>query len=186
VHWCSTSQYIERCRRSTAVCTQLQKRREKNAMAHSCSCSCHSCSLNFLRSTLVRYKWHFRLDVQTWYSVLLRTSTNTSTTRRLNILLVLQADGAEGLNSILDLTVNLYLFLEPVHLNLSGKVQDQHFRCSMDDRNLLSNGQVPMSKNLLFHPAAQPHFDRQQPHPRDRGIYGKQAEARLSSLDMNP
>jgi hypothetical protein len=56
----------------------------------------------------------FRSDLQTWYSVLLRT--NTSTSRRLHILL--QADGAEGLNSILDLTVNLYLFLEPVHLNL--------------------------------------------------------------------
>ena len=50
----------------------------------------------------------FRLDLQTWYSMLLRT--NTSTSRRLNILLVLQADGAEGLNSILDLIVNLYLY----------------------------------------------------------------------------
>ena len=67
------------------------------------------------------------LDLQIWYSVLLRT--NTSTSRRLNILLVLQADGAEGLNSILDLTVSLYLYLEPVHLNLSRNLQDQYSRC---------------------------------------------------------
>ena len=58
-------------------------------MAHSCSCSCHSCSLHFLRSILVRYEQHFRLDLQTWYAVLLRA--NTSTKRRLNIFLVLQA-----------------------------------------------------------------------------------------------
>ena len=85
----SHDQYIGRCRRSTAVCTRLQKRREKNAIAHSCSYSCHSCSLHFLRSILVRYEQHFRLDLQTWYAVLLRA--NTSTKRRLNIFLVLQA-----------------------------------------------------------------------------------------------
>ena len=33
---------------------------------------------------------------------------------RATLGIVLQADGAEGLNSILDLTVNLYLYLEPV------------------------------------------------------------------------
>ena len=57
--------------------------------------------------------------------MLLRTDTSTS--RRLNILW--QADGTEGLNSILDLTANLYLFLEPVHLNLSSKVHDRYFSC---------------------------------------------------------
>jgi hypothetical protein len=67
----------------------------------------------------------FRLDLQTWYSILLRSSTSTS--RRLNNFL--QANSAEGLNSILDLTANLYLFLELVHLNLFSEVQDQYFSC---------------------------------------------------------
>ncbi len=85
--------------------------------------------------------------------------TNTSTSRRLNILW--QADGTEGLNSILDLTVNLYLFLEPVHLNLSSKLEDQYFSC-VDGRPefVIKMGRYYSSKVnfFLFHPAGAAYF----------------------------
>ena len=77
--------------------------------------------------------------------------TNTSTSRRLNILW--QADGTEGLNSILDLTANLYLFLEPVHLNLSSKVQDQYFRCIDGRPEFVIKWTGTKVKFFLFHPA---------------------------------
>ena len=65
---------------------------------------------------------------------------------------LLQADGAEGLNSHLALTVNSYLFLGLVYLNLSRKVQDLYFSCVNGQPDFVIKRTGTKVKNFLISP----------------------------------
>jgi hypothetical protein len=56
------------------------------------------------------------------------------------------------------MAVNLYLFLEPVHLNLSRQVQDQYFRCVNKRQEFVIKRTCTEVKKFLFHPAGSGYF----------------------------